>query len=145
MLYNFIGEIRGNASSKSSDTSTISLNQIYHIMEGLKTRQFQDTTTQNYHGIWKNFNKFIIRLDIIPQTWEERVAAYGTYLYYHGIQSSTLKSYISAIKTTLMLDDYEWNDDKLKLTILIRACKMVNDKVKTRLPIKKRTFRTHII
>ena len=64
------------------------------------------------------------------------MAAYATYLFYKGVQSSTMKSYISAIKKILELDDYQWSDDKLNLTILIKACKMVNDTVKTRLPIR---------
>ena len=53
------------------------------------------------------------------------------------VQSSTLKSYVSAIKTTLVDDGYLWDDNKLILNTLTHACKAINDRVTTRLPIHK--------
>ena len=53
-----------------------------------------------------------------------------------GMQSSTVKCYVSAIKRTLIDDGYHWDDQKILLTSLTRACRLVNDKVKTRLPIQ---------
>ena len=50
-----------------------------------------------------------------------------------GIQSSTLKSYFSAIKHILKQDGYPWNDNKVLLSSLVKGCKLGNDKV----PIKK--------
>ena len=35
----------------------------------------RSSTYRNYTTIWKNFNKFVIRLDIIPIKWEQRVAS----------------------------------------------------------------------
>ena len=55
----------------------------------------------------------------------------------NGIQSSTLKSYFSAIKHILKLDGYQWDDRKVLLSSLARSCRLVNDRVKTRLPIQK--------
>ena len=55
----------------------------------------------------------------------------------NGVQSSTLKSYFSAIKHILKLDGYLWNDNKVLLSALVRSCKLENDMVKTRLPIRK--------
>ena len=52
-----------------------------------------------------------------------------------GMQSSTVKSYISAIKTTLITDGYTWDNSKILLSSLTRACKVVKDHVRTRLPI----------
>ena len=52
-----------------------------------------------------------------------------------GAQSSTVKSYKSAIKKTLCNDGYPWDDNKLLMGSLTRACKLENDEVKTRLPI----------
>ena len=52
------------------------------------------------------------------------------------IQSSTLKSYISAIKHTLKVDGYEWQDNRVYFHSLIRSCRLSNDVVKTRLPIQ---------
>ena len=54
-----------------------------------------------------------------------------------GIQSSTLKSYFSAIKHTLKQDGYVWDDKKVILSSLVRGCKLENDRVKVRLPIQK--------
>ena len=62
---------------------------------------------------------------------------FGAYLVDNGIQSSTLKSYFSAIKHTLKLDGYQWDDNKVLLSSLVRSCRLENDTVKTRLPIQK--------
>ena len=53
-----------------------------------------------------------------------------------GMQSSTVKSYISAIKKMLVDDGYPWDDKKVLVASLTKACKLVNDRVKTRLPIQ---------
>ena len=42
---------------------------------------------------------------------------------------------MSAIKNTLVNDKYEWNDDLVLVRALSRACRLVNDCVRTRLPI----------
>ena len=54
-----------------------------------------------------------------------------------GVQSSTLKSYFSAIKHVLKQDGYQWDDKKAILSSLVRGCKLENDQLKIRLPIKK--------
>ena len=53
-----------------------------------------------------------------------------------GVQSSTLKSYVSAIKKVLVNDDYHWSDTKICLSVLTKACKIRNDRILTRLPIQ---------
>ena len=60
---------------------------------------------------------------------------HGAFLINQGVQSSTLRSYVSAIKHTLTTDGYKWDDDKVLLQVLIRACKIENDVVKTRFPV----------
>ena len=84
-------------------------------------------------------NKFLIRLDYHDQSlsWEERTALFGAYLVESGVQSSTLKSYFSAIKHILKLDGYEWNDKKALLSSLVKGCQIENDRLKIRLPIQK--------
>ena len=52
------------------------------------------------------------------------------------MQSSTVKSYVSAIKKMLVNDGYLWDDNKVLLGALTKACKIINDKVHTRLPIQ---------
>ena len=53
------------------------------------------------------------------------------------MQSSTLKSYISAVKSILKEDNYIWGDSRVTLNVFTRACKIKNGIVKTRLPIQK--------
>ena len=94
---------------------------------------------KNYLGIWRHLNKFLINLDhnTADLSWEEKTALFGAYLVDGGVQSSTLKSYFSAIKHVLKVDGYPWNDSKVLLSALIRGCKLENDRVKLRLPIQK--------
>ena len=121
------------ACSGSSQSSKISVEHVSSILEKLKNRQTRDSTTNNYLSV-----KFIISLDYRHHlSWEEKTALFGAYLIDGGIQSSTLKSYFSAIKHTLKLDGYEWDDRKVLLSSLVRSCKLENDRVKTRLPIQK--------
>ena len=53
-----------------------------------------------------------------------------------GMKSTTVKCYVSAIKKLLVQDGYEWDDQKVLLGSLTRACRLINDKVYTRLPIQ---------
>ena len=94
----------------------------------------------NYHAIWTLFNKFIIKLDTIPKTWEERLVLYVGFCVDCGLQSSTVKSYISAIKKILELDGHAWNNDTALLNTLTKACRLQNDRVKRRLPIQRNLF-----
>ena len=74
----------------------------------------------------------------MPVSWEERTALFCSYMIQnYSTQSSTIASYISAIKGTLRDDGYEWDDPKIMLHSLIRACKLQNDVLKCRLPIQK--------
>ena len=60
-----------------------------------------------------------------------------TYLVEKGYQSSTIKSYVSGIKKCLTGDGYPWDDTKLILNSLTKACKLKNDTVYCRRPITK--------
>ena len=51
------------------------------------------------------------------------------------MQSSTIHSYTSAIKVVLVCDGYQRDDQKVLLNTIIKACKLENDTVKTRLLI----------
>ena len=54
------------------------------------------------------------------------------YSMYRGMQSSTLKSYISAIRFILNLDGHQWSDDKALLLTLTKSCRYTNDKAKNK-------------
>ena len=99
-------------------------------------KQNRQSTNKSYLGIWRQFNSFLIKLDRKPESWEERVTLFVSYKIDGGAQSSTIKSYVSAIKRILTDDGYEWDSTKIMLTSVTKACRMVNDKVYTRLPIQ---------
>ena len=105
------------------------------ILENLKLRTKRETTNQNYISIWRKFNNFIVKLDERPGEWKDRISLYAAYLVNNGIQSSTLRSYYCAIKSILRDDGYLVNEDKILLNTLAKACKLVNDRVRTHLPI----------
>ena len=93
-------------------------------------------TNANYRQIWKQFNEFLIKLDNKPDEWEQRTLLFCGYLVNKNCKSTTIKCYISAIKYTLKhLLGYKWDNGKIVIDSLTKACKMVNDRVKTRLPI----------
>ena len=52
-----------------------------------------------------------------------------------GKQSSSIKTYVTAIKKLLVLDGYQWQDSEVLLNSLTRACKIINDRVTDRFPI----------
>ena len=79
----------------------------------------------------------MIRLDVkLNNSWEQKTALFVAYLSESGVQSSTVRSYISAIKNILKKDGYCWNEKEILLSSLTKACKLKNDKIKTRLPIE---------
>ena len=106
------------------------------IMDRLLIKQTRDSTSQTYLRIWRSFNAFIIKLDTKLKSWEDRVTLYVGFLIEKGLQSSTIKSYVSAIKRILIDDGYEWDNTKVLLVSLTHACRLVNDKVRTRLQIQ---------
>ena len=106
------------------------------ILEKLKSCKNRNSTKANYQCIWRKFNNFIIQLDVKPNNWEDRLSLFGAYLVHQGVQSSTLKSYISGIKSVLRDDGYIWDETRIIISSLTRACRLINDRVHTRLPIQ---------
>ena len=121
----------------TSTSSTISTDAIEGILTKLKHNSNRISTQRNYLSVWRSFNNFLIKLDRRPDNWEDRICLYAAYMVKSGLQSGTVKSYYSAIKAILKDDGYMVDDTKVLITSLARACKLVNDKVRTRLPIKK--------
>ena len=125
-------------SSSSSQSSKLSVTYINNVLERLKNKQTRESTKKNYLGIWRQLNKFWISLDTkLNISWEERTALFGAYLVDKGVQSSTLKSYFSAIKFILKQDGYQWDDKKALLSALVKGCQLENDTLKVRLPIQQ--------
>ena len=115
------------------------------ILEDLKNDRHRNTTAKAYHKVWEKFNQFVIRLDDIPKTWEERTSLFCAYLIQiKQLQSSTIKSYVSAIKSKLIGDNYEWNDNQVLLAAITSSCQKRNDIFRSRLPISRRLLE-HIL
>ena len=125
---------------RTKDTDSVeSFSTAYflRVYDSLKNQTLQPTTRYTYHKVWTKFNEFVIKLDFIPEAWEEKVTLYCTYLTHcKQLQSNTIRSYVSAIKTTLVNDGYAWNDKLLILSTFVRACKLKHDRVLTRFPIQ---------
>ena len=142
MIINFnqtfveVWDTKSTGTSSSSNQSKISASGLKRILERLMNQKNKASTSKTYLSIWRQFNKFLINLDEKPPVWEDRVTLFVGYLIDRGIQSSTVKSYVSAIKRILVDDGYEWKDQRILLTSLTRACRLVNDRVYTRLPIQ---------
>ena len=134
-LYPTGGSSRQPASSHG-ESSTISSHSMKLILQHLQSNSCRKSTNKNYLAIWRRFNKFILKLDHRPDSWEERASLFVAHLFQSGLQSATIKSYISAVKKTLVNDGYAWNDKKILLSSLTGACKLINDRVHTRLPIQ---------
>ena len=124
-------------STTSSDYSRISAVDIKNIVDRLRYQQHRDTTQKNYYTVWKIFSKFLVRLDDRPVSWTDHLTLFVGHLIQQNKQSSTVKSYISAIKSVLHDCDIKVNEDQYLLSSLTRACKFKNDQIKTRLPIQK--------
>ena len=107
-----------------------------NVIKGLKSKNTRKSTSANYLAVWRQFNKFLIQLDRRPRLWEDRVAMFCAHLIENGAQSQTVKSYVSAIKSVLKGDGYQWNDNQVLLESLIGACRLQNDTVKCHLPIR---------
>ena len=123
-------------SASTSSSSRISANSMRIILDKLKTSCRRKSTNMNYIGIWRSFNSFIIRLDSMPESWEDRISLFMAFLVNDGKQSSTVRSYYCAIKAILFDDGYKVNDNKVLLNTLAKACRIINDRVRTRLPIR---------
>ena len=130
----FILYIAGHK-SRSDDSSRISIHDMNNIVQKLMMRQHRDSTAKIYLSVWRQFNKFLVKLDVRPKLWEDGATIFIAYLIDRGFQSGTIKSYVSAIKKTLVLDGYKWDDNLVLVRSLARACRIVNDHVRTRLPI----------
>ena len=98
-----------------------------NILQNLRTLCMCESTLKGYVNIWRSFNNFLMILDRRPPTWENRVCLYGAYLVDKGSQSTTIKSYFSAIKAILRVNGYDLNIDNVILQTLTKSCKRIND------------------
>ena len=83
------------------------------------------------------FNEFFVKLDAKPRRWEDQLNLFIAHLIQNKRKSTTIRCYISVIKSVLKDNNIKICEDKYLLSSLIRACKLKNDRVHTRLPIGK--------
>ena len=110
---------------------------IQDIVNKLKMDKYQDSMKLTYYRVWKSFNQFFIKLDSKPRNWEDRITLFAAYLINEGRQSSTVKSYVSAIKAVLLDNHIQVEEDVYLLNSLTKACKLHYDVVNVRMPISK--------
>ena len=111
MVVLITGHYRRPKSCSSSSSSKISTHAMTMILDKLRMQTSRESTKQNYLCIWRLFNKFVIQLDSKPNNWEDRMTLFGAYMINNGTQSSTLKSYMSAIKAVLCNDGYHVDEN----------------------------------
>ena len=78
-----------------------------------------------------------MKLDKKPGEWEDRLVLFTGFLVDNQLQSFSVRSYISAIKSVLLESNIKIEENKFLLNSLTRACKVKNDILVTRLPIQK--------
>ena len=79
------------SSSGSSTSSKLSSASIRNIIDRLLCLKNRYTTASNYLRIWRQFNSFLIKLDMMPSSWEDRVTLFIGFKISEGIQSATVK------------------------------------------------------
>ena len=117
--------------------TSLSMRQIYGIIDRLKAQSHHDSTRKMYHIVWKKFNQFYLKLDKKPKFWEDHLLLFKAYLVDKKYKSKTIRSYVSAIKCLLSEVNVKLNEDVSLITSLTRACRLISDRVTTRLPIHK--------
>ena len=68
-------------------------------------QQHRDSTKRNYLAVWKVFNQLFVRLDYKPHSWEDRLNLFIGYLIQNNRKSTTVNSYISAVKAGLLMNN----------------------------------------
>ena len=136
-IWSFFTDHKKRINKEMTTNSTISSSAMEWIVDRLKSQCRRDSTRSNYLTIWHMFNKFILNLDRVPPTWDKRLVLFVGYLIEKGRKSTTIKSYISAIKAILMDDNKKLYEDRFLLSALVKACKLKKDKVKIKFAIDK--------
>ena len=146
-MINIPGRAKSYSSKSSSRDSTLSAEYLTEVVERLKRHKHRSTTRRTYHEAWCNFNDFLIRLDKWPNSWEDRIALFIADLMGEdgdGHPSTTIATYVSAIRDVLKSDGVEIEEHSVVLSSLLRACR-VNNKSETSLRLPIRCTLLHMI
>ena len=140
ILFLFLGNriYSGKKKSKSNSTSSsISKSAVKQYVEKLKSQANRPLTRKVYYCVWRQSNQFFMRLDEKLKSWEERLVLFVGHLVSQELKSTTIKSYISAIKAVLAEDGIFLDPNMYLLQSLTKACHLKNDKVRIRFPIQR--------
>ena len=144
MISSYLGRQKKISSSRmkshkgsSLTSSTISTTEIEQVIEQLKKDKYRRSTQRNYYCVWRVFNQFFIQLDRKPNNWEDRILLFAAYLIKENRKSTTVRSYVSAIKAVLADINVLVDENRCLLNSLTRACKLTRDSFTVRLPIQK--------
>ena len=129
--------VNDGASTSTGSSGKLSTKSLKNLVESLRTQCYHNSTKQNYYRIWRAFSSFYFKLDVKPETWEERITLFIAQLINENKQSSTIKSYISGLRAVLKQDKIELSENQFLITSLTKAACLRNDKIKLRLPIQK--------
>ena len=113
-----------------STASTISSADMRDILETLKWNCHRNSTKDQYYSAWKMFNNLFLKLDVKPTTWEEHISLFAAYLANNKRQSSTIKSYVSAIKAILFQAGVDISEDRATINWVAQACRQHTDRIK---------------
>ena len=111
------------------------------IVERLKGSSHRSTTRRSYLSVWRSFNEFYIKLDRKPSKWEDRLVLFVGHLINSKKKSTTIQCYVSAIKAVLTQDGVILNEDRCVINALTKSCRILNHRVKMRLPIQKKILK----
>lgn len=114
-----------------------SYSQYKRIKQLIQSYRLKHSTRKSYKRTWNRFNKFISKFNLIPPKWEDRIIVWAAHLADHRKSSSTIKSYVSAIRYCLSLDGIKVPHSNCELSAIIQAARQMNDRLYVRLPIQK--------
>ena len=103
----------------------------------MRYRHYRESTMENYYKIWKLFSDFYLKLDSKPNNWEDHLTLFIGYLIQRNRKSTTIHSYVSALKAVLKDDGVKIEENIYLITSLTKACRIHKDKVQLQHPIRK--------
>ena len=104
----------------------------------MKQQKRHKSTKRGYRQAWMNLNVFLICMDRIPDSWDDRVCLFVKQLIVERYPPQTIQSYATAVKAMLKDEGVAIEDNSVVLAALIRSSKQVGKtESRTRLPIQK--------
>ena len=75
----------------SSGLSRISTTSVQRVINNLLNHQLCELTKKTYLSVWRQFNRFLVKLDKMPKDWEYRTILFIGYMIDCGLQSCTVE------------------------------------------------------